>query len=176
MGSVAEFERPHPTARSRRRRRLAAVGAGAAFVVAAVVLVAVVWRGPSGSSSTSGTLGPYTLNDWNTTLLQLSFPHCSIVEVHWYLKTGVQAAFTIWTPAVVQPSNCTGAPPTENLTCPLQGCPVYSGQAVCIIVAAAGTCSFMSTQTNYTFLLYTPYCKGSVTLLFTATYSASLAS
>lgn len=154
------------------------------ILVAIVVVAAVVAALPQRASAPGGSFGPYMLSrlggPGNAPSMQLSFPLCSNVTVRWNISASPQwlgggegnVTFTVWTPEQVQNATCASPAPAENLTCPSQGCPAYMGQPVCIETGAEGVCAFQSTQTNYTFLLYSPFDQGIFgSLEFTASYS-----
>ena len=180
MNPAPLIDGPASSARRSPRRKWIVVG----ILVVIVVVTAVVAALPPRASSPGGKLGPYSLSSLggpgNAPSIQLSFPLCSNVTVQWNISENAQwvgggegnVTFTVWTPAPPQNSTCAGPAPAENLTCPPQGCPAYIGQPVCIETGAEGVCAFQSTQTNYTFLLYSPFDQGIFgSLQFTASYS-----
>jgi hypothetical protein len=145
-------------------------------LVAIVVIAAVVAAFPprASSSGSGGTLGPDSLSQAIGNLtMPLAFPRCSVVTAQWSLQGSGSATFAVWTPASDQPSTCAVPPPTENITCPLGGCPTFGGnQLVCFEDGTGGTCAFLATQTHYTFVNYVPYDSSVWTSVsFTASYS-----
>jgi hypothetical protein len=152
-------------------RRAATLAYAATAISVATILL--LWGGTTNNIGSSGVLGPYTLDD-STQSIGVSFPNCSIVVVHWHITAGESAYFSVWTSPVVIPLNCTNVTPPSNVTCPPPGCmpPSYGmGAPVCIEAGENGSCSFEAAYLGYSFLLYTPYSQGTVTLVFTASYS-----
>ncbi|MGA7475964.1 MAG: hypothetical protein WBW47_01940 [Thermoplasmata archaeon] len=175
MIPATALDGPGSSARRRKRRTWVIVGVLVAIVSVAAVVAVLPSSSPSSKSSSSGRLGPYSLGLVNNTTLGLAFPLCSVVTVHWTDGGGGNATFVVLTPAEVQPSACTAPPPAENTTCPSDGCPSYmDGSIVCIESGTGGSCAFLSTQANYTFLNYVPYDSTVWTsVTFTARYSPS---
>jgi len=129
------------------------------FVVCAVAIgVALLWvalPSPEGSGACESTpmesvLGPYTMNA--TTAVQLAFPQCAFVVVHWEVVSGGPTDFSVGTGEAVITSDCTGPPPS-NATC----IPTFCGNVsmgpgpICFETGMGGTCSFTATQPQYDF-------------------------
>jgi hypothetical protein len=156
--------------------------------IVAVVAVAVVgfttaalagWGGGAPPGAT-GAFGPFLLTNASHDI-GLSFPDCSLVLVHWSVVTGPSANFSVWPPAAVVATTCTGLPPS-NATCPVSVCKTTSlgPWPVCFETGAEGSCTFVAAQTGYSFVLY-PVCLsrgsaclptlGNLTVTFTAIYT-----
>ena len=171
MSPVDILDGPGSAARRRRRRSWVIAGVVLGIVIVAGSVAAFAPR--PGGPSAAGRLGPYTLSTINVTTIDLGFPRCSVVTATWNVTGPGNETYTVWDPASPTNSTCASSGPNLTIRCPHQGCPSYlDRQPVCIESGPAGSCEFQSTQTNYTFLLYTPYDQTPFAALsFTASYT-----
>lgn len=138
--------------------RFVLVGLISGIAVASITVGIATWGAPPGTAA-GGTIGPYLLNN-STRGVELSFPQCSLVTIHWQVMAGSSTNFSVWPPEAVLAANChSPLPPPTNSTCPAVVCGNASmgPGPVCFESGMSGVCSFSSTQPGYGFDLYTGY-------------------
>jgi len=122
--------------------------------LAGIVLLALalspVWGQAMFGPSQSGTQGSYSLNSTDSSV-ELAFPTCAFVVVHWAVVTGAATNFSVWPPAMLLASNCHGPAPSNASLPP--GRYVMDAPPACFESGRGGVCSFTATQSGYQALI-----------------------